>query len=175
MQKELYIFGLFIIALTTSCIKSGNEPTDPIIGNVDLYLIDNYSTVGNTCEIDESTITIEENPIINYSEFIYYKPDLFEFKISDSAVVRIESLNYSTLRIPFVVMADDSIVYSGYFISGLSSTTCNWTVINPTILSGNHVLRVNLGYPGSSYEFEIPDRRNQQRLLDIFKRDNKLK
>lgn len=174
-NKILRITVLLSFVLTVGCLKSQNDPKDPVIGNVDLFLIDSYSTIGNTCQIDENTIEIQENPLINYSDFIYYDPDLFEFKISDSAIQRIESLDHSVKGIPFAVLANDSIIYSGYFIPLWSSTSCKWTIIHPTILKENPVLRVKLGYPGPSKEFEIIDKRNQQILLEIFRRDNKLK
>lgn len=174
-NKILQITVLLTFVLTIGCIKAQNGPKDSVIGNVNLYLIDNYSTIGNTCQIDEKTIEIQEVPLINYSEFNYYNPDLFEFKISESAIKRIYSLDHSVSGIPFAVMANDSLIYSGYFIPLWSSTSCNWTIINPTISTENPVLRVKLGYPGPSPEFEIPDRRNQQILVEIFRRDNKLK
>jgi hypothetical protein len=51
---------------------------------------------------------------------------------------------------------------------------CDWLVIDPLDYSGRHELKVKLGYPGLVEGDVIPDKRNDEKLLDVLRMDNKL-
>jgi hypothetical protein len=91
-----------------------------------------------------------------------------------SACQKINQLENSGHRLAFAVTANDSIVYTGYFWASFSSTPCDWVVIDPLAVSSSEILPVRLGYPGLLPEYQIPDKRNAPRIIQIFKDGNKL-
>ncbi|MFA6334983.1 MAG: hypothetical protein WCX48_05420 [Bacteroidales bacterium] len=162
------ILGFFI----TGCDKNGNS--NPTTGFVELYLLDSYKTVGNTKQIDESTIVTKAEPLVAYSDFLSYDSSKFTFKISDKAKTAIKNINHSVHGVAFAVKANNMVVYTGYFWPSYSSATCDWLFIDPIMVDINNRLKVELGYPGPSPEMTIPDKRNDKRILDIFESDHKL-
>jgi len=162
------IFSLAIFA----CDK--NEDTKPVTGDVELYLLESYETLGNTCQIDETTVSTKQSPLISYSDFISYKPADYEFTISEKARAKINDLEHSVLGIAFAIKANNTLVYTGYFWPCYSSATCNWVVADPCSLIDCNTLRINLRYPKSNSSVLITDNRNDKQILDIFRRDGKL-
>jgi len=160
------ILGLFI----TGCDKNVN--TNPTTGFVELYLLDSYKTVGYSRQIDESTIVTKAYPLIAYSDILSYDSSNYTFKITDKAKRAINNLTHSVFGVAFAIKANYVIVYSGYFWPSFSSATCDWAIIDPIMIDYHKGLKVELGYPGPWAS--VPDRRNDQRILDIFANDHKL-
>jgi hypothetical protein len=52
---------------------------------------------------------------------------------------------------------------------------CQWVVADPLFIENDHGLMINLGYPGTWEGYEIPDKRNDPRILETFKQDGKLR
>lgn len=157
--------------LFSSCSKNECSCVD---GQVELYLLESFETIGNSCAIDESSVVTLENPLISYTEFISYDAREYTFTVTEKAKVAIDDLDHSVFGIAFAVVADEQLIYTGYFWPGYSSASCQWIVIDPVITLGENELRVQLGYPGLFEGSVIPDERNNQLILDIFKRDGKL-
>lgn len=83
------------------------------------------------------------------------------------------SLKHSVHGIAFAIIANNVIIYSGYFWPSYSSASCDWMVIDPMMLLISNELTVQLDY--SPYNLKlIPDRRNDKRILDIFSSHEKL-
>ena len=162
----------FVFIVFGSCSKKDNN--DPVEGNVELYLIESYSTVDNTMEIDETSIITKQQPLINYSDILSYDADEYMFTISENAKSTIQSINVPVSGMPFALKANNEIIYTGYFWPSFSSTSCFWVVIDPIQLILGNELKVELGYPGLLEGQTIPDKRNDQRILAIFNRDGKL-
>lgn len=176
MQKwTLYLVLLaMVLLLPVSCEK--NDPG--VTGGVELYLLESYETADGPCQIgcriDRSTAELEKQPLICYSDFLSYDPDEHVFGISEQAMETIENIEHSVHGVAFGVTAGDELVYTGYFWPGYSSATCDWIVIDPIWLYQGNELKVQLGYPGMMEGWEIPDKRNDPRILAIFRRDGKL-
>jgi hypothetical protein len=161
------ILGLFI----AGCDKL-NDTNNPSTGFVELYLIDSYKTIGYSRQIDETTIVTKANPLIAYSDILSYDSNSHTFKITEKAKNAVNSLTHPVFGVPFVIKANYVIIYSGYFWPSFSSATCDWTIIDPIMIDFHKGLKVELGYP---WPWEsVPDRRNDQRILDIFSSDHKL-
>ena len=171
MQKWTAYLGLLamIPMLTLSC-----EKNDEVTGVVELYLLESYETMDGSCRIDRSTAGPEKQPLIRYSDFLSYDPDEHVFGISEQAKETIENMEHSVLGVAFGVTAGDELIYTGYFWPGYSSATCDWIIIDPIWLYQGNELKVQLGYPGLMEGWEIPDKRNDPRILAIFRRDGKL-
>jgi len=174
-MKRPIVFINLCVALTfifTACGK--NENTNPGYGHVELYLLDSFKTIGNTNQIDEKTVVLKTKPLVTYSDFLSYDPGTYTFKISNTACEAIKSLEHSVHGLAFAIKANNVLIYTGYFWPGYSSASCDWVIIDPMGLSLDNKLMVELGYPGLREGQVIPDRRNDQRILDIFAGDDKL-
>jgi len=143
-------------------------------GEVELYLLESYENVDQSCAIDESSVEILKHPLIGYSDFKSYNSNKHIFTISDGAAQAVEDQEHSVFGLPFAIIADGELVYTGYFWPAYSSAMCQWLVIDPLMMLGDNELHVELGYPGLVDGAEIPDERNNELILDIFRRDGKL-
>jgi len=152
------VIALAVLLLSfPACDKySGNAE-----GEVELYLLESYETAELSCAIDKASVEIRKHPLIAYSDFISYNSKKHIFTIKKSAAKDVEELEHS-------------VIYTGYFWPSYSSAICQWIVIDPFMMFGENELRVQLGYPGQLEGVEIPDERNHEAILDIFKRDGKL-
>ena len=172
MKKNafLLLIGLLLLVFA-GCEKTSFNSNS----KVELYLISSFSKMNNTWGIDESSVITKSNPLIEYSDFLSYNPKDYTFELTSSASETVKNLDHSVFGLAFAIKADESIIYTGYFWPSYSSASCDWIVIDPlSTLIGNK-LQVRLGYPGLVQGQIIPDKRNDIRILRIFKRDNKLK
>ena len=167
----LFLFSLAcILGLFSSC----DESNKVVSGGVAFHLLVSYDTLDVGCAIDESTVVLESEDLIEYFWLISYDLVDYVFEISDEAIGAIENLEHSVFGIPFGVAVDGELIYTGYFWPSYSSLGCQWITVDPILASMDHGFRVRLGYPGQLDDAEIPDRRNDPRILDIFRRDGKL-
>jgi hypothetical protein len=143
-------------------------------GNVNFYLIASFDTIENSCQIDESTVITADTPIIEYADLLSYTPREYVFKITDKAKEIVANLPHSVFGLGFAVKANNTLIYTGYFWPSYSSLACSWVVADPLWTSMNNSLKIELGYPGLMEGVTIPDKRNDNRILDIFRRDDKL-
>ena len=140
-----------------------------------LFLLVLLFTTTTTRAILASSIKLHEAPLIAYPEFKSYNSKKHIFKISAAAAQVVEDQEHSVHGLAFAVTANGEVAYTGYFWPSLSSAGCQWIVIDPLMIPGDNELRVELGYPGLFEGAEIVDERNNELILDIFRRDGKLK
>lgn len=133
-----------------------------------------YDTVEGSPEIDVATLVLEERPILSYADLKSYNAKDYYFKLTDAARERIEGMEHSVAGTAFAVTANEEVVYTGYFLPSYSSLAMQWIVIDPIFWHLSNRMYVNLGYPGSMEGEEIPDLRNDDRILGIFRRDGNL-
>ncbi len=74
----------------------------------------------------------------------------------------------------FAVKVNAELIYTGYFVCSTSSFYIAWTVISPYRYIPENELRINLGYPYLMNGESVPDHRNDGKILDVFRRDDKL-
>ena len=171
-MKRIFSFSVPLalsILILVSCDKEPN-----VSGEVELFLLESFATLDQTCAIDQSAAVLKNEPLISYSEFSSYNSEKYVFTISDKAALAVENLEHSVFGLPFAVVADHEIAYTGYFWPAYSSLGCQWIVIDPLMWQGKNELHVVLGYPGPLEGSEISDERNNQLIIDIFNRDGKL-
>jgi len=169
-MKNIIFCSIIGILLCFNACKKDDEIKST--GQIELYLLESYNS--NNYQIDESTIKIQIVPLINYSDIISYNSTNYSFKITDNARARIKNLNHSTHGLAFAVLADNKLVYSGYFWPSYSSQSCDWIVIDPIEADMYNEMKVKIGYPGLMQGVTIPDKRNDKQIIDILTRDNKL-
>lgn len=164
-----FILGLLVI-FSVGC---QTDDEDRNLGRVELYLIDDFSRMGQSYQIDERSVVANDVAFIEYNELLSYDPEAHLFQLSDTAKERIGNLENIHGR-PFAIKADGKLIYTGYFWQSYSSSICDWVVIDPLLAGIRNELKVQLGYPGLVQGQVIPDRRNDRRIIEIFQRDNKL-
>ena len=165
------MIGCLLLALN-SC----DQGLGPYTGSqIRFYLLESYElSDAFGSKIDESTAVCEKIPFITYEELLAYNPDDYTFRISEDAKARIIDSQDHVARRAFGVTAGSELIYTGYFWPGYLSSSCDWVVIDPLSVALDNVLEVRLGYPGTINGVVIPDKRNDRRLLEIFRRDGKL-
>ena len=166
--NSLTIIFLGLSLFLTGCDK---EETDEIKGkDVELYLIESHETTDIQYQIDENSVITRTSPLLYYSDFLSYDSNNYVFVISDESKNRIKNLEHSVNGIPFAMKVDNEIIYTGYFLPSYSSLRFDWIIIDPILIDYYNGMKVELGFIGS----EIPDKRNDSKILDVFNRDNKL-
>lgn len=171
MKKGLVLLSLLGLLSLLSCEKN----LQSVEGTVDIFLVEYYATGEGDILIDENSIRLMNDPVIPYSEIISYSPDNYTFEISDMAKNAIFEADPTVYGQAFAVVANDEVIYTGFFWPGFFSSMCFWVCIDPLTLNSGNTVSVNMGYPALPEHVFIPDKRNDKRLLRIFKRDGKLK
>ena len=173
MKTYQNLLFLIIVAISFSSCKKTNN--DLVIGDkLEFYLLDEYETIENKPEIIKSTAVISTDYLISYDDIISYNSSTYTFSISGSIISKMiepNGIDYHTKA--FAVTIDKEIIYSGYFWYATSSSICDWITIDP-ILSGENALKVNLAYPSNSFASSKNDPRNDQRIIQLLKKDGKL-
>lgn len=172
MNRFSLILVLLVALVLNSCSKSDpNEATD---GDVEIYLVKSFNESDDNDFIDISTVVLEKDPLLDYSDLLSYNSKDYTFKIEDSKK-DLFKIDGSTIHFKaFAVLANDEVIYTGFFWPSYSSQGINWVVIDPLTAEMQGELIVSLGYPGMLANEDIPDLRNDSRIISIFKRDNKL-
>jgi len=169
MRIVVTILALLSI-ISISCEKKNTVPKE----GIHFYLLSDHESLDPLWEIDESTILLEEIPLIKYEDILSYDTKNHSFKISSAAQERLKGKESDIHSRPFVLVANKEYIYTGYFWAAYSSAICPWLNIDPIHAQYAGELRIELGYPWLMEDMTIPDRRNDQRILNILKQDRKL-
>ncbi len=174
MNKKTFVYlSIGILSVFVWGCELDLERTDSE-SKVELYLLNSYSKMVDSYQIDEASVLIENSPLISYADLLSYDSLEYAFEISNKAMKAIENLEHSVHGLAFGIKADETLVYTGYFWPSYSSAICDWIVIDPIMASIDNKIIVSLGYPGLLQGMEIPDKRNDSRIIKIFESDNKL-
>jgi hypothetical protein len=168
--------GLFLMLLSTLFVVSCRENTPDIVATstgdvVEIFLLDTYEKT-NYLKINESTITLKSTPLVAYADIVSYDSTNHVLKLTDNGKNAITSLAQSGIRMAFAVKARGAVIYTGYFWSSIMSSSCDWMVMDILELPTKNQMVVGVEYPNPSNNGT--DRRNDKRIIDVFKGDNKL-
>jgi len=163
-------FGIYLI----SCEEGEKETYPEKEGKVELYLINSFLSPDDSFLIIDSSIRLKDQPLIYYKDFVSYNSTEYTFELSNRAINAIENLEHSVHGLAFAITADSKVIYSGYFWPSISSMSCDWIIMDPILLGRGNKINVRLGYPGYHEVSGIPDKRNDKRIIDVFKSDGKL-
>ena len=172
-MKYIYITTALIIFIFSFSFNACYKTTD-VEGEVELYLIESFETTDGFFKINESSVVTEDKPFIKYSELISYNSKKYYFEISESIRKNIKDSDQNLFSRAFAIKSNNKLVYTGYFWAGYSSQSVNWITIDILSTYYGDKLWVDLGYPGGFANDSVLDKRNDNQILDIFRRDNKL-
>jgi hypothetical protein len=172
---KIKVLAVFVLFMLTGCDKNDDIQNNSDFG-IEFYLLKEYKTEENVCrcKIIENTVKIEHEPLIKYSDIISYNKNTYTFIISDSIILYDPREYCPLLKKAFAVTIDKEVIYTGYFWSGFSSLGCNWIIVDLLKYYWKNEFIVELGYPGIIIGDTIPDKRNDPRILEVLRNDNKL-
>ncbi len=166
-------FLIILISLIHISCSTNNDPVNPN-DKVEIYELAVFETEGNSCQIIETSAILKDNPLITYGELLSYNSKEYIFNFSDNGEAIIKNMQHSVRGIPFAITVDDELIYTGYFWPAYSSLRCDWVTIDPLHIEFSGEGHVSVGYPGPNPGFKIPDKRNDPRILEVFRKDGKL-
>lgn len=164
IKRLAFILSITLISLA-GCEK------DSGIG-LEIYLLDDYNTPTTSDEIITGSEKLAKNPIINYHDIIYYDSTEYYFKIGTGKAEEMNKINWVTQGTAFALTINKSIIYTGYFMPGYSSSGIRWFTMDPFSTDGR--IFIGLGYPVDYTPLRSIDPRNDKRIIDLLISDNKL-
>lgn len=165
-------FVLFALVIVSACSKP--EPIDTSLTRVDFYLIKSFTELPESDRIDPTSIELEDDALVAYEDIIWYNSTTHSFKIKDD-IQDLFKLEGNTVHYKaFAIKTNSEIVYTGFFWPSYSSQSIKWTVIDPIAAEVLGEMKVCMSYPGMLVDESIPDMRNSEKIVKIFKNDNKL-
>ena len=157
----------------SSCRENTSELLVDSGDVVEIYLLESFTKTGDL-KIDESTIQLKSTPLITYSDIVSYNSSKHIFKLTDNGKNAIANLTQSGIRMAYAVKAKGEVIYTGYFWSNVMSSSCDWGVMDIIDLPIKNEIIVKIGYPWLLAGDNIPDKRNDKRIIDVLKSGNKL-
>jgi hypothetical protein len=164
-MKNLIALFLFVVLLLSCKKESGN--------GIEIYFLDDYKTITGSREIIPGSEKLAKNPYIYYDQINYYDSTEHILNLTSVKAEEINHNNWPMGGKTFSLTIDKSIIYSGYFIPGYSSVSCDWINIDP--MNSDSKFRIGLPIPVAGYNHTIIDPRNDERIINYLKKDNKLR
>lgn len=122
-----------------------------------------------------SHVEIVEHPIISLSEILSYNTNTHEITLTAKAFNRISSLEVSVRGKSFVVCVDKNPIYCGAFWSPVSSISFDGvTIQKPLNSQESKVIKLELGYPLSSFFYSGEDPRIDAEIMKSLDQAGKL-
>ena len=121
-----------------------------------------------------SHVDITKQPIIAMNDIVIYNANTHEITLASNAFHRISRLEVPVTGKSFVVCVDKNPIYCGAFWTPISSISFDGvTIWKPLNTQESKVIRLELGYPSSSF-YEGEDPRNTPEIIKSLKQAGKL-
>jgi hypothetical protein len=167
IKSTVLILAVSLISCDKGMLSNGDN------GDTGIFILKSYSKIPGTVHIDETSAVTYRIPLVNYSGILSYDSINHVFTLSERAIDKIKNLKVPVNGLPFAFKIDGKIIYTAYLWPGFSSATCDWMAADPIMAEFYGGLKINLGYPGDMPG--VADRRNDSRIIDLFRTDNRLK
>ena len=184
-MKPFYYLFVSLTGLLLSCDPSSPSPdgSTPTKNGVAIYLISSPIDLStNATALDKAQLTLSTESLISYEEIKSYAADAHILKVQPAAIDRLKELsgNIPLSGKPFAVVVDGNVVYTGLLWNPISSFSAAYpfivldkTEINGTSAFAQGELKIEFRTPPPGGATRA-DLRNDSRLLDRLKQDNKL-
>ena len=166
---------LFILIITASLGLISCKENDSNHSKIEIYLLKSYQKANNSYQITTESLVLNDTALIKDSEIYSYNKTNYTFKISEIKAKWLSDFEKNEIHgKAFAVTIDKTVIYTGYFWASFSSSSVDWVVIDPLNYSGQNQLVVQIGYPGLFPGMSIPDLRNDNRIIDLLSKTNRL-
>ena len=143
-----------VIAIVSFAVTGYLLSSHQLQGGFGIYLTEN-----NTLAISDEDI-------------VWYNRTSHEIKLTEEGVKKIEGLQVSLYGSPFVTEISGEKIYSGYFVTPISSISQPPSEVVIETLVQNNTIKIQIGYPPSQFAAEDP--RNNPKIFDHFQNIKKL-
>ena len=121
-----------------------------------------------------SYVDMAEKPVISISDIVSYDVNTHEITLTADAFDRISNLVVPVRGTSFVVCVDKKLIYWGAFWTPISSLSFDGvTIMKPLGSRDTSVIKLGLGYPGSTF-FQGADPRINAEVMESLKKAGKL-
>lgn len=165
MKRLLFLVTISILFF--SCNK--NSTTGKA---VEIYLLKTHQRVAGKCQVDAGTAVLQDTPIIRNHDIISYSKTAYTFEFTNTGFAKVKAL---IGREAFAVTVDKQVVYYGYYMPPILSSSCDQSITMSDLFSGPNKMTVNLGYPGITAGSTIDDQRNNPHLIATLSAQDKLR
>lgn len=172
MKTRYFFYFLFLAILFVQC--EGTLDDKSIGKELEIYLLEQYSTMENSQQIINSSAVLSQIPLVAYSDIYAYSKSKHIFYLNATLHEQFATNSTDFHTKAFAVTVDKEIIYTGYFWAAYSSSICTCISIDPIDYEESGGLKVNLGYPSDLYGSETQDLRNDTRILMLVTKDGKL-
>jgi hypothetical protein len=117
-----------------------------------IYMLQEEIPATQLDQYDLSELALERKPIISADDIVSYDQSSHVIELTPKAYSRIQGLFTLPVKvhgIPFVVCVGEERIYSGAFMTPVSSIALDGVVISQPFGSEERTIQINLGYPGS--------------------------
>ncbi len=166
MRQAIFFTSAIIICL--SCSKQNAAGGEV----VEIYLLKTSQTFFGKCQIDPTASALEDAAVIKNNDILFYFKSSHEFKLSNEAFQKVKTF---LGRTPFAVTVDKQVIYYGFFMPSIMSSSCDHSITMDIAWPGDNKVVLRLGYPGLPAGATIDDQRNNSRLLATLKAQDKLR
>lgn len=152
-----------------ACIFSGCRPKKN--NEFAIYMLQEKIPGTQLDQYDINKLALERKPIISADDIVSYYQTTHVMELTPPAYARIEglfTLPVNVHGIPFVVCVGEERIYSGAFMTPVSSIALDGVVIPQPFDSEERTIQINLGYPGS-IAFTGIDPRTDPRIINSLK------
>lgn len=160
---------LLILLVLTSCQFSSAQNKKGFA----LYLLPDIKP-DDLAKCDIRKIKTRSGPILTTTDVVSYHKDTCEMTLRADGRQKIEDLKIPDSGLSFIVFVDGEPVYLGAFWNRFSSLTFRGVAVDVAPLrNGANVLKFELDYPPLAPKNPAFDPRNDQRILNVFKRSSR--
>lgn len=165
MRPALYLLSCCF--LLSSCIKMEWGRQQP----VEVYLLQTHMAVAGKCQVDPATSVLQSTPLVANADIVRYAQKGFQLTLTPTGFEKIRSLPGRT---PFAVTVDRQVVFFGYFMPSIMSSTCFESITMDLDASFANKVNFRLGYPWTDKN-AVADLRNHPALLEALAGQHKLR
>lgn len=157
----------FTVLLFASCSKK--QPAQVLAETkIAVYRLASHQVMANQCRVDPATAVLEATPLIEEGDIIHYDSVACVYTLSDQAAQKIIALQPRT-ALAFTV--NKEAVFYFVAMPPFTNSECRESIVTSMMMGTT--MPVRLGYPPYP-EPNIPDQRNDKRLMDALKAKGKL-
>jgi hypothetical protein len=120
--------------------------------------------VAGKCLVVIAAAFLQNSTFIKKDDIFEYARTSNQYKISNAALEKFKQLPGRT---PSAVTVDKKVIYNGFYMPWIMSSTCLNDIIMAESISQN-AISMTLGYPGTITGINIEDRRKNSILIATF-------